>query len=203
LVLFYVLAAGIVLSAVAVVLPPFGRNPLHSAMSLISSFFFLAAMYVTLSAHLVGALQIIVYAGAVMVLFTFVIMLLNLGPDDFGEPRIKGAKLMGLMLLFFIAGKIWTVFETASKEAKPVDLRLPEYKDFGGVEDVGKEIFTSQVLPFELVGVLLLVAVVGAVVLAKKRLDYVADAPPAADARLGHDHGAASTASASHGGGHP
>ena len=83
--IFYLLAFGTLVSAVCVVLPPMGRNPIHSAIALIVSFFFLAGIYALLGAHLLAGLQIIVYAGAIMVLFTFVIMLLNLSEDEMGE----------------------------------------------------------------------------------------------------------------------
>ena len=102
---FWILAAGTVLGALAVVLPPFGRNPVHGALGLIGSFFCLAGLYVLLCAHLLAALQVIVYAGAIMVLFTFVIMLLNLTKEEMGSARFTYAKLVGSVAIAFVFTK--------------------------------------------------------------------------------------------------
>lgn len=187
-VIFYLLGAGAVLSSVAVVLPPMGRNPIHSAMSLITSFFFLAGCYAMMHAHLLSALQIIVYAGAIMVLFTFVIMLLNLGDDELGQPRITPVKAAGVVGVLFIFGKLATVltavgdtgiatWQGVDKAGKAVgairygaDLAAANNDGFGSVHAVGRMMYTSFMVPFELVSVLLLVAAVGAVVVAKRRL---------------------------------
>ncbi len=169
LVLFYVLSAGAVGSAVCVVMPPMGRNPIHSALALICSLFCLAGLYALLHAHLLAALQILVYAGAVMVLFTFVIMLLNLGDAELGEVEIKPSKIVGALLVLFLFGKIMTVL-LAVPPTEVADLGAARNAAFGGVRDVGRMLYTTFLVPFELVSVLLLVAVVGAVVLAKRKL---------------------------------
>lgn len=188
-VIFYLLGGGAVLSAAAVITPPMGRNPIHSAISLIVSFFFLAGCYALLSAHLLSALQIIVYAGAIMVLFTFVIMLLNLGDDELGEPRFAPGKLFGALIVLFLFGKLAAVltsigdigvqtFQRLDKDGKAVgalqygaDLAGAGNEGFGSSHDIGRLMYTSFMVPFELVSVLLLVAAVGAVVVAKRRLD--------------------------------
>lgn len=186
-ILFYVMAAGAVICAALMILPPFGRNPIHSAIALIGSFFFLAGIYAQLSAHLLTALQIIVYAGAVMVLFSFVIMLLNLQPDELQEPKITFGKVIAALLGLFVVGKVVTVLTLVAKATPQTDLTLrPEY---GGIKEVGHMLYTSFAVPFELVSVLLLVAAVGAVVLAKKSLRYVErPVPPPATFDREHAH---------------
>lgn len=179
LVIFYVLAAGAVGFAIAMLLPPMGKNPIHSALSLIGSFFCLAALYAQLSAHLLAAMQVIVYAGAVMVLFTFVIMLLNLGPDEIQPPKVTTTKVMAGLLALFVFGKLATAIGLAAAGASPVV--LTEGQNYGTLKVVGKMLYTTFMVPFELASVLLLVAAVGAVVLAKRSLAYVErpEPPPA------------------------
>ena len=192
-VIFYLFGFGAVCSAVAVILPPLGRNPIHSAMSLIISFFFLAGCYALLHAHLLSALQIIVYAGAIMILFTFVIMLLNLGDDELGEPQIKASKVAGSLIVLFIFGKLLTVltavgdlgiatWQKMGPDGRPIgairhgaNLMAVNNEGFGSTTEVGRLMYTSFMVPFELVSVLLLVAAVGAVMVAKRRLTPTSD----------------------------
>jgi NADH-quinone oxidoreductase subunit J len=174
--IFYLLAFGTLVSAVCVVLPPMGRNPIHSAIALIVSFFFLAGIYALLGAHLLAGLQIIVYAGAIMVLFTFVIMLLNLSEDEMGEGDFKILKVLGGLMVIFVFGKLLTAFDVASTLTHQApSLDSAAQTGFGGVEEVGRLVYTVHMVPFELVGVLLLVAVVGAVVMAKRHLSTSGD----------------------------
>jgi len=175
LILFYVFGGGAVLAALAMLLPQTGRNPIHAALYLIASLFCMAALYAVLAAHLLSALQIIVYAGAVMVLFTFVIMLLNVGPDDIPEAKISLPKIIGGALALFIFGKVLTALQLVAANAKSVDLLDPEqhYDGFGSIKIVGRMLYTTFMVPFELTSVLLLVAAVGAVVLAKRNLHYI------------------------------
>src|SRR5512140_153871 len=93
LVVFWIFAIPLVLSAAGVVV---ARNPVNAAMSLVAAFFFLAGIYVLLVAHLLAFLQVLVYAGAIMVLFLFVIMLLTTGDEDFGRARMKAMQVAGL-----------------------------------------------------------------------------------------------------------
>ncbi|MSP91570.1 MAG: NADH-quinone oxidoreductase subunit J [Myxococcales bacterium] len=182
LILFYVLATGTLVAAAVMLLPSTGRNPIHSAIALIAAFFCLAGLYAQLSAHLLTALQIIVYAGAIMVLFTFVIMLLNLTPADMREPRFAWWKVAGGVLGLFVFGKLATVITLATGGEQPINLADPMNTPLGSVRDVGRMMYTTNLVAFELASVLLLVAAVGAVVLAKKKLDYV-DAPEPSPAR--------------------
>ena len=166
LVVFWFLATAAVLCALAVILPPFGRNPIHAAMSLIGCLFSLAGLYVLLAAHLLAALQVIVYAGAIMVLFTFVIMLLNLEDRELGEIRFTTAKWVGVAAVAMVFAKIVKVLGAATPLVTAAQLPA----DFGGVKSVGRLLLQDFLLPFELVSILLLVAIVGAVILAKRRV---------------------------------
>ena len=203
-IMFYLLGGGAVVSSAVMLLPPMGRNPIHSAISLIVSFFFLAGLYALLSAHMLSVLQIIVYAGAVMVLFTFVIMLLNLSPDELKDSAITPGRAAAGILALFVFGKLTTVIQLTTAGATAVDLNDASYAKFGSVPEVGRMMYTTFLVPFELVSVLLLVAAVGAVVLAKRSLKYVErptpppagfEHAPAGDDDDGHDAHA-------HGGGH-
>lgn len=164
---FWILAAGTVLGALAVVLPPFGRNPVHGALGLIGSFFCLAGLYVLLCAHLLAALQVIVYAGAIMVLFTFVIMLLNLTKEEMGSARFTYAKLVGSVAIAFVFTKMIRVLDQGTSDL-PVDLTGTTPDDYGGIVPVGQVLLRDFLLPFEFTSVLLLVAIIGAVIIAKK-----------------------------------
>ncbi len=165
LVLFYALAGLAVFGALAMLL--FVRNVVASAMSLVVTMVSLAGIYLLLEAHLVAVLQIMVYAGAILVLFLFVIMLLNLRNDDFGpfNPGQVVVKIVGVAVALALGATIaGTVLVTL-----PAPAELPE--GFGGFRDVGLQLFTAYVVPVETAGLLLLAAIVGAVILAKQKID--------------------------------
>ena len=164
LVLFYVFGAMAVGSALAMVLNL--RNTVASAMSLVVTMVALAAVYVLMEAHLVAVLQIMVYGGAIVVLFVFVVMLLNLRQDDFPPVRQRFVKGLGVALMVFALVKLLAILPAALPGTVA---ELPE--GFGGYRDVGTALFTRYLLPFEATSLLLLSALVGAVVLAKRRLD--------------------------------
>ncbi|NOK10991.1 NADH-quinone oxidoreductase subunit J family protein [Corallococcus exercitus] len=164
LVLFGVFAVMTLLSAGLVIT---ARSPINSAMALVSTFFFLAGIYVLLWAHTVAAVQVLVYAGAIMVLFLFVIMLLNLGDAPHrGKPTVTrllgGASALGLLAVLVVTlGRV---------NAQPAQLDAKSQAAFGTMAAIGQSIFTVWLLPFEAVSLLLLVAMVGAVVVAKSRI---------------------------------
>jgi NADH-quinone oxidoreductase subunit J len=162
LVVFWILAVPLLASAVGVVV---SRNPVNAAMSLVSAFFFLAGIYVVLVAHLVAFLQVLVYAGAVMVVFLFVIMLLALHDENLREARLKAMQWAGVIG----AAGVAIVVANAIQAAGPMPWKAVA-QDFGTVRAVGKLLFTQYLLPFEATSVLLLVAIVGAVVVAKQRI---------------------------------
>ena len=118
-ILFWILAAGVVIAGVQVVLR---RNPVYAAMSLVACFFFLAGIYVLLSAHLIAIVQVMVYAGAVMVLFVFVIMLLNLKDEELGEQRITVWKGIGALSVVTLVGLIDFFALRGAYSGRPRDL---------------------------------------------------------------------------------
>jgi NADH-quinone oxidoreductase subunit J len=166
LVLFWVFAIMTIASASGVI---FTRNPIASAMSLVATFFFLAGIYVLLWAHTIAALQVLVYAGAIMVLFLFVIMLLSLsdhGPVmTFSPTRIAGgAAVVGLFVALTAVFRRLPVTELAwTGDAARV-------QKFGTIKHLGEIMYTQWLFPFEAVSLLLLVAILGAVVVAKPRI---------------------------------
>ncbi len=141
------------------------RNPVYAAMNLVAAFFCLAGIYVLLVAHLIAFMQILVYAGAVMVLFLFVIMLISLGDEHLVKERYRGMQLLGALgAIGMLAVLTWAITGVASSE------RAGLTPDFGTVKAVGRVIFTQYLLPFEATSLLLLAAIVGAVVVAKERI---------------------------------
>ena len=161
---FYLFAALSVVSALAMVLNV--RNTVASAMSLVVTMVSLAVIYVVLEAFLISALQIMVYAGAIVVVFVFVVMLLNLRSDAFPAQRQLGLKMLGTT----VAGVSAVVFlRWIPDSLGESTAALPE--GFGGYREVGMALYTDFVLPFEISSLLLLAAIVGAIVMAKRRID--------------------------------
>jgi NADH-quinone oxidoreductase subunit J len=174
-VLFWILAVGAVVSALLVILPPLARNPLYSALSLVITFCCVAGLYVLLVAHLIAVLQVLVYAGAIMVLFVFVIMLLNLQPHELKPARITPGRIVGGLAAALVLSRIALVLWEGAADAPVADVTQPvgttaagTVLEYGTVRHVGEALFTDWLVPFELVSLLLLVAIIGAVVLAKK-----------------------------------
>ena len=162
-VFFYLAAAAAVVSALGMVLNV--RNTVAAAMSLVVTMIALGVIYVTLDAHLVAALQIMVYAGAIVVVFLFVVMLLNLRRDEFPRPRQLLTKGAGIVLALGVAGAFLRIVPSALPTVRAIP------PDFGSYRAVGLALYREFVLPFEVTSLLLLAAIIGAVVLAKRRLD--------------------------------
>jgi NADH-quinone oxidoreductase subunit J len=169
--LFYVFAAVAAGSAVGVVL---GRSPVSSLMFMVTTLASVAGIYVLLEAHFLAAVQVIVYAGAIMVLFLFVIMLLNLGHDYQRDLRVGFGSVMAFVASGLMAGLLVRRFGGDDLELFPfldgadaIDAALLEH---GAVGAIAQPLFTTYVVPFEVTGILLLVAIVGALALAKRRV---------------------------------
>ncbi|MHB8420011.1 MAG: NADH-quinone oxidoreductase subunit J [Myxococcales bacterium] len=159
--LFWIFAVLAIAGAVGVVA---ARSPVYGAMSLVGAFFALAGLYLLLSAQFVAALQIIVYAGAIMVLFLFVIMLLNLSPAELGRDRATPVRIIGALAAAGSTGMLAMVFERLAFPPAAASHHL------GTVASVGLTLFTRFTLPFEATSLLLLAAMLGAVVVAKGKL---------------------------------
>ena len=163
-ILFYVFAALTVGCALMVVANPFSRNPVTSAMFLVLTIISMAGLFVLLHAFFLAAVQIIVYAGAVIVLFLFVIMLL-----DLKEEQRRKIKMFGFVGGLLSVGAIVCISLKTLHAANP-GAKLPAPTLEGDTAALGKLLFTQYVLPFEIVSVLLLVAMVGVILLSKKDL---------------------------------
>ncbi len=140
----------------------FQRNPMSSAIYLVVTMLCLAGFYALLAGSFVAVIQVLVYAGAVMVLILFVIMMLNL--------REETLEREGSMMTWIIAGLIGLGLVVAVARKFPRTPAGTPEPAFGTIEEVGNKLFTVYMLPFELTSVLLLIAIIGAVILAKRRL---------------------------------
>ena len=156
---FFFLATVITLSAILVVA---FRNPVYSVISLLVMFFHIAALFVSLHAEFLAAVQIIVYAGAILVLYLFVVMLLNLKHDDSYQRQVwigvglGGVALAEIIYLVVTAGSGSTITLASSTMSQ------------GNTEMVGRLLYTKYLFPFEVASLILLVAMIGAILLAKK-----------------------------------
>lgn len=160
-VLFWFLSALTLVSAIMVVI---SRNPVHSVLWLIVTFFAISGHYILLNAQFIGIVNLIVYAGAIMVLFLFVIMLMNLSAET--EPqknrwlKMAGVVAGGCLLLVLVAA-----LKNAEVKGQVAQLREG---DIGLIQNLGKALFHDYVVPFEISSVLFLSAMVGAIVIGKK-----------------------------------
>ena len=149
------------------------KTPMRAALSLLAHILSLAAIYISLFAHLLGAVQLIVYAGAVVVLFVFVIMLI--GPNEDSGVNLPGgdvARVLSICLMvgvgLSIAGAVGTVNPTAPMITGCAD-GVAECNQFGGVRGVANVLYKDAAVPFELISILLLVAILGAMAVARGR----------------------------------
>ena len=161
LILFAALAIG---CALAVVIQ---KNPLYSAISLIGVFISLACIYVTLASPFIAVVQILVYAGAIMVLVVFVIMLLNVEEDLPDAKRLKYLPFVGGFMGLALLAQAFFIFYAVNRTTANQPLN-PVSPTMGLTQNIGKALFTQYILPFEVTGVLLLMAVVGAMVMARR-----------------------------------
>ncbi len=165
-ILFYVFGTLAVASALGMVLNI--RNTVASAMSLVVTMVSLGAIYLLLEAYLVAVIQIIVYGGAIVVLFLFVVMFLNLSTDEFPPGKQRVVKLVVVIVGVAILAQLLTALGQDPLFAVPPEA-VPE--GFGGYRQVGLSLYTDYVLLVEMVSLLLLAAIVGALILAKRKID--------------------------------
>lgn len=163
-IIFLGLAALAVVAAFNVILQ---RNPIYSAIGLIVVLCTLAALFLLLYAQFIAAIQIIVYAGAIMVLFVFVIMLLNVREEESKTDRQKYLKWLAPPLFLALLAEVFAAIRIVDSAPATANL-APAPTTLGTVESIARQMFTKYVLPFEAVSVLILMAIVGAVYLAKR-----------------------------------
>lgn len=142
------------------------NNAIRSALCLVVNFFVLAFLYFAMNAEMLGITQIVVYTGAIMVLFLFVIMLLNLGSPEALEEKRDWKRpvgfILGLGMFVAVASQIVMPFVNVTK--------IQSRDDFGGPHAIGRTLFSLYAFPFEAVSVLLLIGIVGSILLAKRRV---------------------------------
>ncbi len=160
---FLVCALACVVGAISTVV---ARNPVRGAMGLLLTIVGIAGLFLKLSAQFLAAIQLIVYAGAVVILFVFVLMLLGADAHAIREDRSRVAKVVSSALLAFMAAGV--MFALAP-HADQVTRFEPALADHGTVEAVGKLLFSAGIVPFELATALLIVAVVGAIAVARSK----------------------------------
>lgn len=164
--LFYLFAALAVIGGIGVVA---NKNPVSSAFAMILSFLGLAALFIQLDAYLVGILQVLVYAGAIMVLFLFIVMLLDLEDEEgrrFGFFSTAGAVIVAGGLLMVVSG-VLKRFEEGEKVLKPLKAMKDAPSD---AHQIGELLFTTYWFPIQVIGMLLLVSTIGVIVLSKRQL---------------------------------
>ena len=167
-ILFYLFAGIAIGGAIGVVM---AKSPVGSLLFMVTTLASMAGTFVLLEAHFLAAIQIIVYAGAIMVLFLFVIMLLNLGHDDQADLKGGAFAILSFAVIGLIAGMLAQQLGGAGTAAGAggvaIDAAIAEH---GAVGAIAQTLYTTYVVPFEITGILLLVAIVGALVLAKKEV---------------------------------
>lgn len=163
---FFYFGSVIVLCALLVVAL---RNPVSSVIALLVMFFHVAGLFVTLHAEFLAAVQLIVYAGAILVLYLFVVMILNLQQDDSYQRQVKLGVGLGLLTL----AEVIAIISKAGLPEEPVSGKAAAGEAAaaavaGNTETVGKALYTTYLFPFEVASLILLVAMIGAIIMAKK-----------------------------------
>ena len=165
--IFYIFAALSVFGALGVL---FLKNPIHCALSLVGTFFCLGSIYVMLNAEFVAVIQVLIYAGAIMVLFLFVLMLLSSSDTEMSSNKWTAGKILAGLLSLGIFAQIAYLFtgnelKLGTKGEYPIEV----VEEIGSITLIGRLLFTDYILSFEIIVILLLVAVIGAVVIAKRK----------------------------------
>ncbi len=166
-ILFIVLALVAAVSSVTMITRP---HPVISAVFLILNFFALAGLYLLLNAQFIAVVQVIVYAGAIMVLFLFVLMLLNTSKEEPLLKQNKTIKIFAVVIAVLIFAQVaYLIFFASPSDTMNPD--LAKSIESGTIEEIGTKLYTDYILPFEVAGFLLLAATIGALVLAKKKFE--------------------------------
>jgi NADH-quinone oxidoreductase subunit J len=166
---FYLFGVIAIASAIAFVTR---KSPVAAALWLVNTMFSLAAEYILLDAQFIGVMQVLVYAGAIMVVFLFVVMLLNLGhPSDIADARGKWPVLVAALIGIVLLAEVMTISRSglATQFVVPAGFNAEQLGKYGAVGTIARPLFNEYLLAFELTSVLLLVAIAGAVVLGRRR----------------------------------
>ncbi|MEX0991101.1 MAG: NADH-quinone oxidoreductase subunit J [Actinomycetota bacterium] len=178
-IVFWILAPISVASAVLMLLQ---RNAVHSALFLIVNFFCLSVFFLVLGSPFLFVVQIVVYAGAIMVLFLFVIMLLGVDQRESLIERLKGQRFFAIVLALAVAAEITTAVRLAAGLAKAPPAGFDAVNEGGNVRALAEVLFKDYFLPFEVTSILLIIAAIAAMVLTKRR--FSAPEPEGADASV-------------------
>ena len=165
--LFYIIAAVSVTAAVYLI---FEKNPVFSALYLIQTMVCIAVLYILLEAQFIAAVQIIVYAGAIMVLFLFVIMLLNLNIKEETKNALPFQKIPAIFMGIVLFAAICIIIKSKLLQGKQGEYTTAYVNSIGNTKLIGNLLFTDYLLPFEIMSILLFVATIGAIMLAKRKL---------------------------------
>ena len=177
---FWLLAAGIIGLGIGVVS---ARSAVHSVLFLVMNFLLVAVLYMTLAAEYVAVIQVLVYAGGIVVLYLFVVMLVNLKkePERFADPRRAaraGLLLAGVVLAELVGIAVVASYRGMGASTSSGGLGSGTPFTSGNTEQLGWVLYTSYLIPFELASMLLLVAMIGAIVLAKRHMGEIRGADP-------------------------
>lgn len=164
-ILFYAFAAVAVCSAMAVIT---ARNPVHSVLSLVVTFFAMSAIWMMLRAEFLSLILILVYVGAVMTLFLFVVMMLNIHKESRHSGFVHHV-FIGALTVLIVSGLMMTVLGTPDFSLAQMPVPPLEPEDYSNTQALGMSLFTDYVYPFEVAGVILLAAIIAAIALAHRR----------------------------------
>ena len=163
---FYFFSTLAIVTAVMVIA---GRQPVHSVLYLVITMFSLASLFALLGAHFLAVIQILIYAGAVLVLFLFVIMMLDLGKEESSMRQTAGLRVLGSVTAIAFVGEVIFVLKTLTLTLTPtLSLAGRGGAGDGNIQRIGRVLFSQHLLAFELTSFLMLAAIIGAVVLSKK-----------------------------------
>lgn len=165
--LFYIMAAVSVTAAIYLI---FEKNPVYSALYLILTLVSIAVLYIVLEAQFIAAVQIIVYAGAIMVLFLFVVMLLNLNTKEELKDALPFQKLPAIFMGIALFSAFCMILKSKLLQGKQGEYTSTYVNSIGNTKLIGNLLFTDYLLPFEITSILLFVAAIGAIMLAKRKL---------------------------------
>ncbi|MBM4053809.1 MAG: NADH-quinone oxidoreductase subunit J [Planctomycetes bacterium] len=165
--LFYVMAATSVVASLYLI---FEKNPVFCALYMVFSFINIAVLYVLLEAQFIAAVQVIVYTGAIMVLFLFVIMLLMVNVEQKQKDDLPFQRIPAMILGFVLLVVMGLTIKSKIFQGKEGEYTSAKVESIGHTQLIGKLLFTDYLLPFEMTSILLFVAVIGAIILAKRKV---------------------------------